>query len=174
MTHTPGPESQVTWAPDSTRVAYLSERDAITHVFVYDFAKHAEKQLTYGPLPDQGPRFSPDGKTIAFVRDRKELRVVDMEGEKITDRELASGFIGGGFGATSYTWSPDSKWIAYSNAGSGGLRNVYVVPAAGALRTRLVFWPTRMSIRSSGARMEHSCCMRPASGRRFRKWHASI
>src|SRR5579864_6526976 len=46
VTHTPDAESQVTWAPDSTKIAYLSPRDAVNHVFLYDFTKHAETQLT--------------------------------------------------------------------------------------------------------------------------------
>ena len=49
VTHTPGPESQVAWAPGSSRIVYVSQRDAITHVFLYDFTKRAETQLTTGP-----------------------------------------------------------------------------------------------------------------------------
>jgi Tol biopolymer transport system component len=137
VTRTPGAESQVTWAPDSLRVAYLSPRDAVNHVFVYDFSHHAETQLTHDALPDQGPRFSPDGKSIAFVRDRKELRVVDPEAKQ--ERLLASGFLGGGFGPGALTWSPDGKWIAYAGAEPGGLRNVYVVPAAGGTPRPVTF-----------------------------------
>ncbi len=134
-TNTWGPESQVSWAPDSSRVVYLSQRDALNHVYVYDFAKRVETQLTSGPAPDAGPRFSPDGKSVAFVRDRdrKELRVVDVESKQ--DRVLASGFIGGG----SYVWSPDSKWIAYANSGAGALRNIYVAPAAGGASRQISF-----------------------------------
>jgi tricorn protease len=129
VTDTPGPESQVTWAPDSTRIAYLSQRDAVNHIFLFDFTKRTETQLTSAPLPDQGPRFSPDGKSLAFLRDRKELCVLDLDSKQ--ERLLASGFIGGGFGFGGFAWSPDSNWIAYANSEDRALRNVYVVPAAG-------------------------------------------
>ena len=137
VTNTPGPESQVTWSPDSSRIAYLSQRDAITHVFVYEFGRHAETQLTSGPLPDQSPRFSPDGKLIAFVRDRKELRVVDVDSKQ--DRQLAAGYIGGNFGPSSFAWSPDGKWLAYANAGGQSLRNVFVVPVSGGTGRQISF-----------------------------------
>ncbi len=39
VTSTPGPESAVEWSPDSTRIAYLSQRDAITHLFCIRFSK---------------------------------------------------------------------------------------------------------------------------------------
>ena len=137
VTQTAGAESQATWSPDSLRVAYLSPRDAVNHVFLYDFARHAETQLTHDALPDQSPHFSPDGKTLAFIRDRKELRVMDLEGKQ--ERLLASGFVGGGFGPGALAWSPDNQWIAYTNAEGGGLRNVYVVPAAGGAPRPVTF-----------------------------------
>jgi Tol biopolymer transport system component/C-terminal processing protease CtpA/Prc len=137
VTNTPGPESALTWSPDSTRIAYLSQRDAVTHVFVYDFPKHTETQMTGDALPDQGPRFSPDGKMIAFVRNRKELRIVDLDSKQ--ERLLVSGFIGGNFGPSSYTWSPDSKWIAYANAGAQSLRNLFVVQASGGTGRQITF-----------------------------------
>ena len=97
--------------------------------FLYDFPQHAETQLTNGALSDQGPRFSPDGKSIAFVRDRKELRVVDLDSKQ--ERVLVTGFLGGGFGPAAFAWSPDSKWIVYADTGSRSLRNLYVVQAGG-------------------------------------------
>jgi C-terminal processing protease CtpA/Prc/Tol biopolymer transport system component len=129
VTRTEGPESQVTWSPDSTKAAYLSMRDAVNHVFLYDFLKRTETQLTRDALPDAGPKFAPDGKSIAFLRDRKELRAVDLESRQ--ERLLVSGFLGGGFGGSGFAWSPDSKWIAYGASEDRALRNVYVVPAAG-------------------------------------------
>jgi tricorn protease len=137
VTHTPAAESQIIWAPDSTRIAYLSPRDAVNHVFLYDFTKHTETQLTHDATADAGPRFSPDGKLIAFLRDRKELRVVDLESKQ--EQVLVSGFLGGGFGASAYTWSPDSQWIAYGNSGKQSLRNIYVVPVAGGAPHQISF-----------------------------------
>jgi tricorn protease len=134
VTNTPGPESQVAWAPDSTRVVYLSQRDAVTHLFLYDFAKRAETQLTRSPAPDQAPRFSPDGKTVAFVRDRKELRAIDLDTKQ--ERVLVAGFFGGG--ASGFAWSPDSQWIAYAASGD---RALYMRPTeSSASRSAIEVW----------------------------------
>jgi Tol biopolymer transport system component/C-terminal processing protease CtpA/Prc len=132
VTSTPGPESQVVWSPDSTRVAYLSERDAVTHVFMYDFTHHTETQLTKDAQPDRSLKFSPDGKSLAFVRNSKELRVVDVEGKQ--ERLVASGFIG-----ASYAWAPDNQWLAYVAADERGLRNIYVAGAAGGAAHQVSF-----------------------------------
>jgi Tol biopolymer transport system component/C-terminal processing protease CtpA/Prc len=132
VTHTPGPETQVAWAPDSTRLAYLSERDAVTHVFLYDFAHHTETQLTKDAQPDQSIKFSPDGKSLAFVRNDKELRAVDLESKQ--ERLLASGFVEG-----PYAWAPDNQWIAYVASNDRGLVNVYVVGAAGGATHQVSF-----------------------------------
>ncbi|MGP8247816.1 MAG: S41 family peptidase [Bryobacteraceae bacterium] len=137
VTHTPAAETQVAWAPDSMSVAYLSPRDAVNHIFLYDFAQHTETRLTNDALADQAPRFSPDGKTIAFLRGRKELRAIDLADKK--ERLLVSGYLGGGFGASPIAWSPDSAWIAYTSAEAGGLRNVYVVAAAGGAGRPVTF-----------------------------------
>jgi tricorn protease len=138
VTQTPGPEAQLAWAPDSARIVYTGERDAVNHLFLYDFAHHAETQLTHDSTPDQAPRFSPDGKSIAFIRDRRELRVIETESKQ--QRLVVAGSFGGGFGAGgSLAWSPDGKWIAYSASGDRGLRNLYVVPAAGGAPHQISF-----------------------------------
>jgi tricorn protease len=137
VTHTPGPESAVAWSPDSTRIAYLSQRDALTHIYLYDFVHRAETELTHDPVSDSGPRFSPDGKLIAFIRGRKELRVVDVESKQ--ERLLASGYIGGDFGGGAFTWSPDSRWLVYADTGAEDLRNLFVVLAAGGASKQISF-----------------------------------
>ena len=129
VTNTPGPEIAVSWSPDSTKVVYVSPRNAVNHVFVYDFTKHTETQLTKDALPDNSPRYSPDGKMIAYVRERRELRIVDPETKQ--EKSLVSGSIAGGFAGGAFAWSPDSKWLAYAAAGGNGLRNVYVVQPTG-------------------------------------------
>ena len=84
-------ESQIDWAPDSRRIVYVSERDEVTHLFLYDFTTGAETQLTKDAKGDEAPRFSPDGKMLAFVRDDKSLLVMDMASRQ--ERTVATGFI---------------------------------------------------------------------------------
>src|SRR5262249_6500738 len=69
-------EYELSWSPDSRRLVYVSNRDQIPHLFLYDFTNNSETQLTRDALEDETPRFSPDGKLLAFIRAGKELRVM--------------------------------------------------------------------------------------------------
>ena len=74
VTNTAGEEAELAWSPDSRRIVYRSDRDRTHHLFLYDFTTGQETQLTSGAQRDNMPRFSPDGKWIAFERDSRELR----------------------------------------------------------------------------------------------------
>ena len=78
-------------------------------------------------MGDDAPRVSPDGKSVAFVRDGKDLRVLDLAAK--TERSLATGFLSRA--DRGVAWSPDSKWVAYLGLSARSFRNVYAVPAAG-------------------------------------------
>ena len=176
VTHTPGPESQVTWAPDSTHIAYLSQRDAITHVFLYDFAKHAETQLTHdAAMPDQGPRFSPDGK-IDRLRARSQGTARGGSGFETGATSLVSGFIGGGFrtGRLHLVARQQVDRLCATRA-AGSLRNVYVVQASRrAAAADQLSGEHQRQFDPVESRTANSCCMKPASAPRLRRWRASI
>jgi Tol biopolymer transport system component/C-terminal processing protease CtpA/Prc len=127
VTRTYARESQIEWAPDSKRIVYVSERTGTANLFLFDFASNSETQLTREALGDGAPRFSPDGKQLAFVRDGKELHVLDVDSKE--DRVVAKGFMGRG--QRSLAWSPDSKWLAYVGLNAKAFRNVFAVPAVG-------------------------------------------
>ena len=131
VTFTSAEESQVTWSGDSRRLAYVSDRDGPTHLFFYDFATNTETQLTRETASDDTPQFSPDGKMLAFERAGQEIRVMDMDSKK--DRSLVRGQLQRPplISDRPFTWSPDSKWIAFMPVGDKLFRNVNVVPVAG-------------------------------------------
>lgn len=127
VTRTDARESQVAWLPDSRRIVYVSERDAVAHLFLFDFTTNVETQLTRAATADAAPCVSPDGRSLAFVRDGKELRVMDLESKQ--DRTLATGYLTRS--DRGLAWSPDNKWVAYIGLTGTAFRNVFAVPAAG-------------------------------------------
>jgi Tol biopolymer transport system component/C-terminal processing protease CtpA/Prc len=124
-------EYELAWAPDSRRLVYVSARDKIPHLFLYDFTNNTESQLTRDAADDAAPRFSPDGKLLAFIRGGKELRVMDVAAR--TDRVVATAsFERPPFDSDrSYVWSPDSKWVAYLPVGPNLFKNLQIVSVDG-------------------------------------------
>jgi len=121
-------ESLLEWLPDSKRIIYASERDGASHLFTYDFTSNKETQLTNTAVGDTAVRVSPDGKLVAFVRDGKELRVLDLASKQ--ERSLAKGYLTRS--DRGIAWSPDGKWVAYVGiSGKSSFRNIFAVPAEG-------------------------------------------
>ena len=131
ITSTAGEEAELAWAPDSRHLAYMSNRTGTRQIFVYDFGTGRETQVTTGNARNDLPRYSPDGRLIAFERDSRELRVIDPASKAET--LVATGvfdtppFVD----ARDFTWSPDSRFIAYLTAGAKAFQNVHVAPVAG-------------------------------------------
>jgi Tol biopolymer transport system component len=139
VTNSPSDESQIAWAPDSRRLAYVSDRDGASRVFVYDFESNKETQLTNSALEDAAPSFSPDGKYLAFERDARELRVINLDSK--TERLLSSGVFERPpiSAARPFVFSPDSKWIAFTSTSGKSFSNVSVVATAGGEAKQISF-----------------------------------
>jgi tricorn protease len=130
LTRTDAAEADPQWSPDSTKVVYRSERDGGSSLYLYDFSTQSERALTHGADIDMAPEWSPDGRSIAFIRDRKELHVLTLDGLK--DKVVAHGEIDN----NTIAWSPDSHWVVYVPTGPDGFSNLYAVPADGAAEAR--------------------------------------
>lgn len=124
-------EYQVAWSPDSRRLVYVSDRDGVPHLFLYDFSTNAETQLTRDAADDSTPRFSPDGKLLAFIRGAKELRVMDVAAR--TERVVKTAIFERPpiISDRPFAWSPDGKWLAYVPVGENQFKNVNVVSVDG-------------------------------------------
>ena len=129
VTTTAGREFGIVWGPDSRRVFYVSEREGISALVAFDFATRAETVLVTSTGELSPPLVSPDGKSLAYVSARKELRVLAIDSKQ--PRTVATGDFFAGFESDSpLAWSPNNEWIAFISRGTRGSYNVSVVAAA--------------------------------------------
>ncbi|HEX4914715.1 MAG TPA: LpqB family beta-propeller domain-containing protein, partial [Vicinamibacterales bacterium] len=127
ITTTPGRDFGAMWAPDNRTLLFVSDRDAASHLISYDVGARRETILTSFNGELGAPSISPDGKAVAFVEGRKQLKVLSIESKQ--QRVVASGFFPGQ-SASRMAWSPDSGWLAYATVGPRGFSNVHVWSAA--------------------------------------------
>jgi tricorn protease len=115
------------WSPKGDKVAWFSDAGGKG----YSIMIGAQDGLTPPKSIAIGesklgwePVWSPDGKLIAFNDDDVRIRVLDIETEKIKTIDVAGNNLErGGMGLT---WSPDSRWLAYSKSGSNSFRRINV------------------------------------------------
>ena len=132
ITNTPAPESFAAWSPDSQKIVYTSERNGKRQIFQYNFTGETETQITTAG-DDFSPLYSPDGKSIAFVRNARALWIYDVNSRQ--EREICKLFTDAPpiSGKQSFAWSPDNKWLAFLTTApeNRSYVNVSVVSANG-------------------------------------------
>ncbi len=131
ITDTPAAERNIAWNPDNRTIAYTSERDGHANIYTAAISRKEdlnfpnatvieEKALFDGKdgIERSHPDYSPDGKELAFIQDRRKLMVMNLDTKKV--RQITDGSThpesNGGF---SYSWSPDGKWITFETTGNG-------------------------------------------------------
>ena len=150
ITHTPAAEQGVTFAPDNRTLAYASERSGNWQLYLAKIERNEEPNFPNATLIKEEvllasdkiersyPQFSPDGKELAFIQDRRKLMVVNLENKKV--RQITDGTLwhstGGGF---DYQWSPDGKWFTLCFIGNkhDPYSDIGIVSAQGGKITNL-------------------------------------
>jgi len=100
-------------SPDGKTVAYtvtdvsLEKNTGFTHIWLASLADGAPRQITFGPGSDMAPRWSPDGKTLAFISTRE-------DGAQVWVLPIAEGGDAHRLtklddGANDLLWMPDGK-----------------------------------------------------------------
>jgi len=122
VTNTPEEEQGLAFTKDGTLI-YGSERDGQWQLFeatkedgaLYFFTATniTEAKIETGFKHAEFPLPSPDGKKIAFMADHLSLHVLERETGKTYKLSDPLETYGPSAGGTAYSWSPDSKWVAY-------------------------------------------------------------
>ncbi len=135
LTATPGAhEREVAWSPDGERLAWISDATGEEELYVRDhLGREPAVQITDGSsLRYYNPKWSADGKRIAFGDAEARIHVADVERRRVV--EVAND---GGFPAHDYAWSPDGRWLAYSAADTNGYRSLHVWDATSGRSQRI-------------------------------------
>jgi Tol biopolymer transport system component/C-terminal processing protease CtpA/Prc len=153
ITTTPEQERTVRWAPDGKSLIYAGERHEdgsdlpSWNLYRSELAREDDERFhratllaeervlangdeTFQPVP------SPDGKLVAFLRNRDELAVLDVASGEIRTLVPAERNYSYSDGDIGFSWSPDSRWIAVTYlANRSWIEQIGIVDvAAGTVR----------------------------------------
>ena len=111
------------WSPDGRWVAYLSDRSGEYEIYVRpsDGTGQERRVTTDGDIWRFPLQWSPDSNMIAYGDKKQRLRYVTVATGATTDVDHSTTN-----DITSYTWSPDSRWIAYTKLGENQFSEIWV------------------------------------------------
>jgi tricorn protease len=107
-------ERSPAWSPDGKSIAYFSDASG-EYALVVRPQEGKTDGRTY-PLIGSGfyerPVWSPDSQKIAFIDNARTLYWIDLSSGAV--KRIASEPIYGPINTMHFSWSPDSKWLAYT------------------------------------------------------------
>lgn len=121
---------QPAFFPDSRRIVFMRDN----RIFSIGIDGTGERQITDPSFPDHEPTVSPDGKTIAFVKTRKNNEAIftipSGGGRPRLLIDLPSD-------DDDPEWAPDGRRIVFTSNRNGCGPGIYVAPADGSRIRRL-------------------------------------
>jgi Tol biopolymer transport system component len=122
ITNTPEQERMLAWSPDGKTLLFSAERGESWDIYKTTLTRPEEKYFYASTVLKQEPiratdaeefqpKYSPDGKKVAFVEERNILKVLDLDSKKTTTILPEGHNYSYSDGDWSFDWSPDSQWL---------------------------------------------------------------
>lgn len=141
ITSTPAFEASVSFGPDGHTLLYSSEREGKSEIFEARIADGATSFLDPGPINEtqlietEGdalqPAYSPDGRRIAYLDNRRRIRVFDRRDGKTLTVLPEGSLYSYQDGDMSFAWSPDGRWLTATGGSIVTATNVLLLDASG-------------------------------------------
>ena len=122
------------WSPDGRWIAYISDASGEDEIYItQQDGKGTPVQLTFNSHNYKySLLWSPDSKKILWNNRLQTLNYTDIESKKTVEVDKS-----GVWEITSFSWSPDSKWIAYAKPEERFFTKVYAYSLDGGGATAI-------------------------------------
>lgn len=109
-------ERYPSWSPDGKSIAYWSDKSGEYELWLMEAGKESSaKKLTgYGAGFRYYLYWSPDSKKLCYLDKANKIKVYDIDAGQTYDVDAALRYSYGNQEDFSCSWSPDSRWLAYS------------------------------------------------------------
>ena len=119
-------DTEPTWHPGGTKIAFTSKRDGHMEIYLMDADGSNQVRLTYSESSSQAA-WSPDGTKIAFTT-QGQIYAMDPNGTNPVNLSNSQ--------ASGAAWSPDGTKIAFES-NRDGTSDLYVMDADGSNQIRI-------------------------------------
>ncbi|MBN2175065.1 MAG: PDZ domain-containing protein [Bacteroidales bacterium] len=116
-------DRNVEWSPDGKYISFISDRTGEDEIYIriHDGSEPAIQITSNSNNYKYNPIWSPDSKKLLWSDRMQRLLYVNVETKEIVEiDQTMDGEI------RSYSWSPDSRWIAYSLPTRDGMTQIWI------------------------------------------------
>jgi len=128
-------DSEPAWSPDGARIAFVSDREDNSEIYVVNTDGSGLSRLTHNTARDEAPAWSPDGARIAFASWRDNgICVMNADGSGVRRLTQTTAY------ESAPVWAPDGARIAFVSP-LNGHDQIYLMNADGSDQTDLTRQP---------------------------------